>query len=288
MKFRTTMHFIAVCLFIAGLSNVPCYAWDFDRVQNWKETKNSHFTSPPLTHEAALSLANEMKALLVSNSEKAQIQMIESNAGFQVELPKALHSKIEGILNRQDVLKLDHKIETSPTKPPCEESDPLGSEMRKVGLSQTQIMQLRAHSILIGADDDFSWCHPKEKTPGLKVLIGIDESRFNTYKNVWKKCENELIDWREGNQHAGVSWKSNADSNKFLDFYTKGGDQIFFLVPPQLLLDNRSKWTREELEYFLNRPEKSKNVTFIFGAYDHVYGSYYDPDLDDFIVPQGK
>lgn len=56
-------------------------------------------------------------------------------------------------------------------------------------------------------------------------------------------------------------------TDQFMDFLTRSGDPILFLVPDDALTHPQAKMTKEELEWLFAHPDRMKDVYFVFGAY---------------------
>src|SRR5262249_44413669 len=66
-------------------------------------------------------------------------------------------------------------------------------------------------------------------------------------------------------------------TDRFLGYVTGTGEPIVFLLPPQALTHPKGTVTKDELNWFLGRPERMANVRFVLGAYDFVSG---EPEND--------
>ncbi|PCI35863.1 MAG: hypothetical protein COB53_10645 [Elusimicrobia bacterium] len=55
---------------------------------------------------------------------------------------------------------------------------------------------------------------------------------------------------------------------EFLDFLTRSGEEVVFLIPPKALTHEKANISKEELEWLFDNRERMKSVRFVFGAYD--------------------
>lgn len=66
-------------------------------------------------------------------------------------------------------------------------------------------------------------------------------------------------------------------TTKFMNNITGQPKNIVFFVPPNP--SNLGRYTREELEYLTQHPEKASNVYFVFGTYDVVSPEDYQKQI---------
>lgn len=79
-----------------------------------------------------------------------------------------------------------------------------------------------------------------------------------------------LVDWPTAYRKLGIDWQADANHTEhFMNAITKEGQPpIVFFVPDKVFTHPKSNVTAKELRWLLDHPEKLKNVTFLFGAYD--------------------
>ncbi len=76
----------------------------------------------------------------------------------------------------------------------------------------------------------------------------------------------QIPHWHSVYQWLGLH-PTQSTSNQFMEELLKKNRPIYFIVPDQILIDFKpTSYTRQEIEWLLNHPQKLKQVYFVFGA----------------------
>lgn len=89
-----------------------------------------------------------------------------------------------------------------------------------------------------------------------------------------------LRHWIDGYDNVGMRmrWKHPDPAYHTPEFLTKitdTGEPIVFLVPPDIM-NGTTGFTRAEMRWVLDHPERLKNMYFFFGAYDFLPKEFLD------------
>src|SRR5690606_15980849 len=87
-------------------------------------------------------------------------------------------------------------------------------------------------------------------------------------------------EWKQAYLDLGIDPVDPDHTNQFMEALLQTGREIVFLIPPQLYdyedEDEETEYaTRKEMDYLLDHPEESGNVTLVFGAYDLLNPEWY-------------
>jgi len=89
-----------------------------------------------------------------------------------------------------------------------------------------------------------------------------------------------LRHWMDGYDSVGMRmrWKHPDPAYhtpEFLTKITETGEPIVFLIPPGIM-EGTEGFTRAEMRWVLEHPERLKNMYFVFGAYDFLPKEFLD------------
>ncbi len=152
----------------------------------------------------------------------------------------------------------------------------LAKEIARSDLSPEQVSVLEHHAKGLVTVEDFLAAHDPTATDGVGAdgfagfVLGL--AHTGDHANLRFSTETNLRHWAYGYDRVLLGFPKQNDpmdyrarTTTFMDTITTLDEPIVFLVPPHL---NRSRHTRDELLFLLRNPERMKNVTFVFGAYD--------------------
>jgi hypothetical protein len=145
---------------------------------------------------------------------------------------------------------------------------PLEELVRASGLSQEQFEILQKNGKAVMDVEDFLRIRE-----GLGQGYLLAKDKMN-YSSEFFSNRMGLRHWYDGYDNVGMRmrWKHPDPSYHTPEFLTKitdTGEPIVFLVPPGIM-DGTEGFTRAEMRWVLENPDRLKNMYFVFGAYDFL------------------
>lgn len=151
----------------------------------------------------------------------------------------------------------------------------LAKELALSDLSPAEISIMAEGSKGVVTAEDFAKTHDPHRTDGVGAdgfrgyVLGV--ARTNDNANLRFSTAMNLRNWVYGYDRvlfgfpkAGAQRNFVARTMAFMDTITALDEPIVFLVPRNL---NATQHTRDEMRFLLDNPDRMKNVTFVFGAY---------------------
>lgn len=145
----------------------------------------------------------------------------------------------------------------------------LEESVARTGLTKEHIQIIKKHSK--GMIDIYQLMREKRKKDGF--LLGLT-SRYRIYSAV--SVSTGLALWDDAYDRFGIDRMDPKHTDKFMTCITNTQEEIVFLVPNQLWTHPKGVVTKREMYWLLSRPEKMKNVTFVFGAWESVDPKNWD------------
>lgn len=121
--------------------------------------------------------------------------------------------------------------------------------------------------------------NPPQEAYGAYAL-GLSQSTGDIYNQIAKNFN--MLDWQSAyKKHFGATWHQKTGepdiTNRFMQNIT--GDEpyiVFFLPNDATTKREKQKYTREEIEYLIQNPDKLAKVIFVLGSYDLMEPKDYD------------
>lgn len=114
--------------------------------------------------------------------------------------------------------------------------------------------------------------------------LGLSKTTGDIYFQIAKAFN--MIDWHSAYKDIfGPSWWNRTNepdiTKKFLNKALNNQKTIIFFLPNDTLktVEGR-KYTKEEMEYFINHPEQLKKVIFVLGTYDMIHPDDYKKHIE--------
>jgi hypothetical protein len=151
---------------------------------------------------------------------------------------------------------------------------PLAELVKATGLSPEQFELLRANGK--GVMDIEGFLKIRE---GLGQGYLLAKDSMNQTSQIFSNRMG-LRHWFDGYDNVGMRmrWKHPDPAYhtpEFLTKITETGEPIVFLVPPGIM-DGTEGFTRAEMRWVLEHPERLKDMYFVFGAYDFLPKEFLD------------
>lgn len=116
--------------------------------------------------------------------------------------------------------------------------------------------------------------NPPPEARGAYALGLSEVEGFDIYFQIAKAMG--MIDWPKAYEDTfGPDWMDETDkldvTDRFLNKILENGKNIVFFIPNNALSQHTdSRYTREEIEFFMRNPQHLRKVIFVFGTYDFV------------------
>jgi hypothetical protein len=105
-------------------------------------------------------------------------------------------------------------------------------------------------------------------SPEHMVGVGLYIQKDDIVKLALDQAAN-VVQWDAAYYEMGMqpfNTKLENHTQVFLEMVTSRDVNVTFFVPDNLMNDPNGKFTKKEMHWFLENPERAKNVTFVFGA----------------------
>jgi hypothetical protein len=151
---------------------------------------------------------------------------------------------------------------------------PLKELVKATGLSLEQLSYLRAHSKAVMGVEEFLGIREGLGQGYLLAKDGVN------YTDQFFSSRSGLRHWLDGYDSVGMRmrWKHPDPAYhtpEFLTKITEKEEPIVFLVPPGLF-PGETGFTRAEMRWVLEHPDRLRNMIFVFGAYDFLPKEFLD------------
>lgn len=141
---------------------------------------------------------------------------------------------------------------------------PLGTALEKSELTSEQIEKLSRNSRgLITMTDLLR--HPVF-SEGYSLGLSIANGEYRMLSE-----RMNLMTWHDSYPEFGIDWKANDNHTElFMEKLTVTEKPVVFFIPNRILTHEKAGFTKKELQWLLDRPQKMRHVLYVFGAYDFL------------------
>jgi hypothetical protein len=228
---------------------------------------NEHFNSGPYKNECQLITPKEASAIkgmieILNSQTVAFKSKYEARQQFEKNISHAKSTISAYIAKRDAYEQIRSGGAAEKSLGELKENSRISDEnFEKMNLFSRQTLSI--HQFLKHHDNDTS-----EKG----VLLGLNHQEIT-------QSVASIIDFEDYGETYERYYGNIIENENFMDDLTQEGKPILFLIPNEIFTHERKGATARELEWLLDHPEKMKNVTFVFGAYDCIPDT--EPPYDD-------